>query len=348
ANMVKQIKHPKIGFLSYLRYHQGLPLPKVDNTTYPFDIIATDDFKGEYPLKFNSSILELPAESTLMTITAPSGTKTKMFFGYICLFDDINENNKVEYAMKYENGNEVFEGDSLMGISPIYYLVYIEDASFLAERNAYAAAHHNSQDQWKGLTGGYNIVRTTNVPNNWDGSYIPSEEGGEYMTMFRGLERISSIDSVFIPLLHDTINHYNVNELDEYFFLHKNIRSGINSDYQYFSLNSNYDTLYIKGRFAAPRFTILNLPNISSSTSFSLDLNIAGIVDLGYFGCMRDMRFEFENRTDWWNLQSDTLDLNYLSSECTRCYARVVQEDSVSIQVGLPINRTIAIRYLKE
>lgn len=316
---------------AYQKYYGTTPV--TDSFEQSYESI---DFEGEFPLKFTTVFNELPQEAMLQTYRSPSGKQYQLGIFAIALFDDINGDSKVvlkanmisKGVFEYSDGS-----DTMIGIVPDNFIVYLEQSDFTSELNTYISEQIGDNAQWVGLGGGYNLVRFTST--NID-------------TKYKGIERCSAETEVSISpftVLMDTIfkNFPPVYDAQyKLFYFQRQYLKTESAGLLKLKINSASDSIFFVSDFANEQLRVqqyvdkyVNVPEV-----FILTLSFSGIVDLGYahfsvFDSMKTSRsislhnfFTFNARernttrpvfTDTLLIDSDTVHVGYQPDVIKKC-----------------------------
>jgi hypothetical protein len=253
--------------------------PSIDSFVQSYESI---DFEGEFPLKFTTVFNELPQDAMLQTYRSPSGKQYQLGMYAIALFDDINKDSKVvlkadmisKGVFEYADGS-----DTMIGIVPDNFIVYLEQADFTSELNTYISEQIGENAQWVGLGGGYNLVHFTSTNYN------------DYKTKYTGIERLPAETEVSISpfkILPDTVHqeipaaYYASNKL--FYFQRRYVEHVSTGPLLTLKINSSSDSIFFVSDFANEQLHVRkgvdrgnNVPEV-----FRMMIGFSGIVDLGY------------------------------------------------------------------
>jgi hypothetical protein len=249
--------------------------PSTDSFVQSYESI---DFEGEFPLKFTTVFNELPQEAMLQTYNSPSGKKYQLGIYAIALFDDINKDSKVvlkanmisKGVFEYADGS-----DTMIGIVPDNFIVYLEQADFTSELNTYISEQIGENAQWVGLGGGYNLVRftSTNVDTGYKGIERLPAETEVSISPFTVL-----MDTIFkkFPPVYDALYRL-------FYFQHHYI-SGAGSGFVTLKMNTPSDSIFFVSDFANEQLYVQKMEDQRNNVPevFRMILGFTGIVDLGY------------------------------------------------------------------
>jgi hypothetical protein len=254
-------------------------LSPLDTFVQPYESI---EFEGEFPFKFTSVFHELPQAAMLHTYTGPSGRNYQIGIYAIGLFDDINRDSSI--VMKADRTNTEHgvefgyaeESDTMIGIVPDKFIVYLEQDDFTVELNAYIAEQIGDNAQWIGLGGGYNLVSSAS----------------DTVSKFVGIHKLSSEAEVSIapynmidPFISGEHPPVVTVQYHLFYFQHQYM-TGDATTMAKVKINTPSDKIVFVSDYAAENFTITkqmdsflfkDTPNV-----VNLLFQFVGLIDLGY------------------------------------------------------------------